>query len=129
MLPFMRCSAQVFWRRDLHPPKAGIFDNALNMPHSVDVAADQVPAQSRLERQRRFQIDRIADAFATQRRQRERLGRHISPKAITRQLRHGEANTLVAMLSPSDTPVSGNLPVSIRSRMSSHRAQSRRYVQ
>ena len=41
---------QVFWRRDRHPPKARILDNALNMPHPVDVAADQVPTEGCLKR-------------------------------------------------------------------------------
>ena len=41
---------QVLWRRDRHPPKAGILDNALNMPHPVDVAADQMSTECRLER-------------------------------------------------------------------------------
>ena len=41
---------QILWRRDRHPPKARILDNALNMPHPVDVAADQMSTECRLER-------------------------------------------------------------------------------
>ena len=43
-------ASQALWRRDPYTPKASILDNALNLPHPVDVAADQVPTEGRLKR-------------------------------------------------------------------------------